>query len=69
MLKVFNTTGVCIPERHYMVDITERLRKIKEQEGMLVFSNSIFKDWLYEYYLKEQSNKQKAATPTMEAVL
>ena len=35
MLKAFNTTGVCIPERHYMVDITERLRKIKEQDGML----------------------------------
>ena len=30
MLKVFNTTGVCIPEQHYMVNITERLRKIKE---------------------------------------
>ncbi len=43
MLIVFNTTGVCIPERHYMVDITESLRKINEQDGMMVFSNSILK--------------------------
>ena len=29
MGKVFNTTAVCIPEKHYMVDITERLNQIK----------------------------------------
>ena len=29
-MKSFNTTGICIPEKHYMVDITERLEKIKE---------------------------------------
>ena len=28
-MKVFNTTAVCIPELHYMVDLTERLQKIK----------------------------------------
>ena len=30
MPKVFNTTAVCIPTEHYMVDISGRLSKIKE---------------------------------------
>ena len=29
-VKVFNTTATCVPEENYMVDITERLKKIKE---------------------------------------
>ncbi|MCD8337016.1 MAG: AAA-like domain-containing protein [Lachnospiraceae bacterium] len=29
MSKYFNVTAVCVPERHYMVDITDRLQKIK----------------------------------------
>lgn len=29
MSKCFNITGSCVPEQHYMVDITERLEKIK----------------------------------------
>ena len=29
-MKRFNTTGVCIPEKHYMVNINDRLAKIKE---------------------------------------
>lgn len=29
MGKRFNVTGRCYPEVHYMVDITEKLRKIK----------------------------------------
>ena len=29
MPKVFNTTAVCIPEEHYMVDISGRLKEIK----------------------------------------
>ena len=28
-MKKFNTTGLCIPAKHYMVDISERLDKIK----------------------------------------
>lgn len=28
-MKVFNTTGLCVPEKHYMVDLTERLAQIK----------------------------------------
>ncbi|MCD7884917.1 MAG: AAA-like domain-containing protein, partial [Lachnospiraceae bacterium] len=29
MNKYFNVTAACIPDRHYMVDITDRLRKIR----------------------------------------
>lgn len=28
-LKVFNTTGLCVPEKHYMVDLTERIIQIR----------------------------------------
>ena len=30
MPKVFNSTGVCIPDLHYMVDMSASLREIKE---------------------------------------
>ena len=29
-MKEFNTTAVCIPEKHYMVDLSERLKDIKK---------------------------------------
>ena len=29
LMKKFNVTGTCIPDRHYMVDITGKLEKIK----------------------------------------
>ena len=29
-MKRFNTTGPCIPEKHYMVDLKERLEQIRE---------------------------------------
>lgn len=29
MAKVFNTTAICVPEEHYMVNIDERLKEIK----------------------------------------
>jgi hypothetical protein len=28
-MKRFNTTGLCVPTKHYMVDITERVRQIR----------------------------------------
>ena len=28
-MKRFNTTGICVPELHYMVDLTERVKEIK----------------------------------------
>lgn len=31
MKRRFNITGLCIPERHYMVRLDERLKKIKEE--------------------------------------
>ena len=27
-MKKFNTTGLCIPNRHYMVDTTDKINKI-----------------------------------------
>ena len=30
LLKEFNTTAVCTPERDYMVDLSERVREIKK---------------------------------------
>ena len=29
-MKRFTTVGVCIPEKHYMVDLTKRLQEIKK---------------------------------------
>jgi len=29
-MKEFNTTGICIPEKHYMVDISGKLDQIEE---------------------------------------
>ena len=29
-MREFNTTAVCIPSKHYMVDLTERVREIKK---------------------------------------
>ena len=28
-MRTFNTTAVCIPSKHYMVDLTSRLEQIK----------------------------------------
>ena len=28
-MKEFNTTGVCISEKHYMVDVSDKVEKIK----------------------------------------
>ncbi|MCD7814159.1 MAG: hypothetical protein LUH20_08980 [Lachnospiraceae bacterium] len=30
MAKIFNVNGVCLPEMHYMVDLTSRLEAIKK---------------------------------------
>ncbi len=29
-MKRFNTTAICIPSKHYMVDLTDRVREIKK---------------------------------------
>ena len=29
-MKVFNTTAICVPEKHYMVDLSERVKEIKK---------------------------------------
>ncbi|MGL5087277.1 MAG: hypothetical protein ACRC68_16445, partial [Clostridium sp.] len=30
MKKRFNTTGICVSRKHYMVDISDKLKEIKE---------------------------------------
>lgn len=30
MAKVFNVTGSCIPRKHYMADMTKRIRQIQK---------------------------------------
>lgn len=30
MKRSFNVTGLCIPEKHYMVDLTDRIRQIRK---------------------------------------
>lgn len=38
MAKVFNTTAVCIPDEHYMVNLDRRLEEIKKMvDGEKVF--------------------------------
>ena len=29
-MKEFNTTAICIPSKHYMVDLSERVKEIKK---------------------------------------
>ena len=29
-MKKFNTTAICVPAKHYMVDLSERVREIKK---------------------------------------
>ena len=38
MDKKFNITGTCIPEKHYMVDISEKLKNIME----LIYNEEYF---------------------------
>ena len=35
-MKQFNTTAVCIPSKHYMVDLSGRVREIKQLELMIL---------------------------------
>lgn len=30
MSKIFNTTGLCVPDKHYMADISGKLRAVRE---------------------------------------
>ncbi len=31
MRKRYNVTGICIPEKHYMVDISQKVKQIVEE--------------------------------------
>lgn len=30
MARRFNVTGICVPEKHYMVDLSERINRIRD---------------------------------------
>ena len=62
MAKVFNTTAVCIPEEHYMVNIARRLQEIKA----LVDNGKYFLLYLRpiingtgNYYIEAETREQK----------
>mgnify|MGYP000802982000 CR=1 FL=1 len=62
MSKVFNTTAVCIPEEHYMVNIAQRLQEIKA----LVDNGKYFLLYLRpiingtgNYYIEAETREQK----------
>ncbi len=62
MSKVFNTTAVCIPEEHYMVNIARRLQEIKA----LVDNGKYFLLYLRpiingtgNYYIEAETREQK----------
>ena len=45
-LKRFNTTAICVPEKHYMVDITDKIEQVKE----LIESGEYFTiNWARQY--------------------
>ena len=55
MAKKFNTTGLCIPQYHYMVDISEKLKAI---EKMIEAG----------YYFTINRSRQYGKTTTLEAL-
>ena len=60
MRKKFNTTGLCMPEKHYMADISEHLHKIKEYvkrvKELFYYSGIPYKEQT-EYFIYESQNK------------
>ncbi|MCD7882923.1 MAG: hypothetical protein LUI87_04325 [Lachnospiraceae bacterium] len=44
MAKKFNTTGACIPAKHYMVDLTSRLETIKKMIDEVIILRLIARD-------------------------
>ena len=52
MGKIFNTTGVCRPDRHYMVNIDKRLNEIEEliAQGAYFTINRAWQSFAAEFY-------------------
>ncbi len=46
MSKCFNITGSCIPEQHYMVDIHDRLEKIRDKKYNYYVYDILKKAWI-----------------------
>ena len=40
-MKEFNTTAVCIPSKHYMVDLSERVAEIKKLVDAALYLSKI----------------------------
>ena len=57
-MKVFNTTAVCIPEKHYMVDLSERVKEIKKiAEEAKVSIRAIRRDGIDEFKAKQKNSE------------
>ncbi|MCD8370011.1 MAG: hypothetical protein LUC94_06760 [Clostridiales bacterium] len=59
--KKFNITGLCIPDRHYMVDVSEKINQIIEnynEDGRVKISNRIFESYIYEYLISVNRTRQ-----------
>lgn len=68
-MKRFNTTGLCIPEKHYMADISGKIKEISEmvdnglyftvnrprQFGKTTVLNALYNELIPEYYVAEMS--------------
>lgn len=70
-MKRFNTTGLCIPEKHYMADISGKIKEISEmivyglyftinrprQFAKTTVLNALYNELVSEYYVAEMSFK------------
>lgn len=48
-MKIFNTIGFCNPNKHYMVDISENIEKIKVDEDLIKGELKMKKDNYFQY--------------------
>ena len=53
-MKVFNTTAVCVPSKHYMADPTERVKEIKK---LVVGKNALSPKLPYPHPIVKTSEK------------
>lgn len=56
MSKKFNSTGVCIPKKHYIINIGVLYGIFKEENGLVKISNRIFEQRIYNYFISKLEN-------------
>ena len=59
-MREFNVTGLCVPEMHYMVDISEKIEQIFELVESLflfIFQKKMYKIKKYLYFCKMKSEQ------------